>query len=36
MSEPLVIAAYVVTYGAVFGYAAWLHLRMRAVGSEQD
>lgn len=31
MSEPLVIAAYVVTYGAIVGYATWLHFRRRAV-----
>lgn len=36
MSEPLVVAAYVVTYGAIIGYAAWLHLRTRAVGSERE
>ena len=36
MSEPLVIAAYVATYGAILGYAAWIHFRQRAVNPEQD
>jgi len=29
MSEPAVIASYVLSYGAVLAYAAWLHLRHR-------
>ncbi len=29
MSEPAVIASYVITYAALVAYAAWLHLRHR-------
>jgi hypothetical protein len=29
MSEPAVIASYVVGYGAILAYAVWLHLRHR-------
>lgn len=29
MSEPAVIASYVVTYGAILGYAVWIELRRR-------
>lgn len=35
MSEPLVIAAYVVTYGAILVYAGWLHLRSRGAGDDR-
>ena len=36
MSEPLVVAAYIVTYGAILGYAAWLHLRRRALTRREE
>ena len=36
MSEPMVTAAYVVTYGAIVAYAAWLHFRRRAVTTDRD
>lgn len=29
MSEPAVIASYVLSYGAVLAYAFWLHVRHR-------
>jgi hypothetical protein len=29
MSEAAVITSYVVTYGSIVAYAAWLHLRHR-------
>lgn len=34
MPEGLVIASFVLTYGAILGYATWLHLRWRDVGEE--
>lgn len=33
MSEPAVIASYVLSYGAVVAYAVWLHLRHRRSSS---
>ena len=33
MPEPAVIASYVVTYGAIVAYAAWLHVRHRRTTS---
>jgi hypothetical protein len=29
MPEPGVVVSYVVTYGAILGYAAWLEFRRR-------
>ena len=31
MSEGLVIASYIITYGGVIGYAGWLYIRARAL-----
>lgn len=31
MSEGLVIASYILTYGGVIGYGVWLYIRARAV-----
>lgn len=29
MSEPVVLATYILTYGVILGYAGWLHFRHR-------
>ncbi len=36
MPETLVVAAYLVTYGAIGAYATWLYLRWRATGPDQE
>lgn len=36
MPETLVIAAYLVTYGAIGAYGAWLYLRWRSGGGQGE
>lgn len=36
MPETLVIAAYLVTYGAIGAYTTWLYRRWRTGGPEGD
>jgi hypothetical protein len=35
MPDTLVVAAYLVTYGTIAGYAAWLYFRWRADGDQE-